>query len=442
MAAPKSTQEILRASMEAVAYQSKSGLYRELTAAFQKCIDNQITDQRSFGALGLGAIIQRYTGMAIQVILDPTPGVINAMALPVILDGNSPLLAPYKDMGLAMQVDAGKVTHEKILPITRDLRGTIDLTAGRVSGVLSKLPTEIYLSVGLWYGSPLTAEEIAAITIHEIGHVFTGFETLLYSTTTNITLASAKRDINALESQEARIELVFEVAQVLGLKPAEVSAKWTDPSLDDGAFQALFLAAVGHHESISSAGAGRYDLRSSEVMADQFAVRHGAGRALATGLFKMGGSPARSSVASTTIHTVKEARKLATVALGLASPFAVPVLIGTVLLVVGYLTFADPEFKIYDDPAERIERIRKDLIQNLKTQRMNPKIRDVLLRDIEDVEAAGKQLHDHRTLLNWLWIWVGSNRRRQYNQMRLEQELEKMVNNDIFVKAAKLQSML
>jgi hypothetical protein len=437
MASSTSTRGIIQDSLEAIAYQPKSGLFRDLTLAFQRCVDEQIADQKTFLSLGLGDIVFRHTGLIVQFKLDPSQGAVNAQVMPVFLDPDSPLMQAYKRLGLGDLVDSITVTHDRILPLCRELTGSIDLGRSKVSGVFSKLPTDALLGSGLWLSAGLTAEEIAAVTIHEIGHVFTYFEALTTSVTTNVTLACAKRDINLMTDQVHRLELVYEVANYLKVK-LDKPDSLADPALSDVTFQSVFLAAQGGDSVPSSAGSGTYDLRNSEVVADQFATRHGASRALAGGLFKiMRGSEADRSMA---VHIISETIRLG-VRIGIASinP-AFTAIMG--LSALAYLTFADPELKQYDDPRERLERIRSDLVQVLKTRRFDAKVRTTLLADIEVVESFAQQLHNHRTFFNWLWIWVGSNRRRQFRQMRFEQELEKMVNNDIFVKAAKLQSML
>lgn len=445
MSGSTSTKNLVKASMEAIAYQGQSGLFRELTAAFQQCIDRNIKDQKEFMALNMGEIVARHTGMAIQFKLDPQVGLINACAMPVILDANSPFLQAYKELGYGAYTDSWTTTHEKILPLCRSLRGSIDRGRSRVTGVFTKLPTDILMGSGLWLTLRLNAEEIAAICIHEIGHVFTYFESLLQATTTNITLACAKRDINKMPSKEERLQLVFEMAEFMQVK-LDNAEKLADPTTRPEVFCSIFLAAAGSRVR-SSAGANQYDLRSSEVVADQFAARHGAGRATATGLHKMNAAFDPTLTAPIWLHYITEVIKLSVMAIGLAAgaaaaPVAAVAMLGLVgLAVMGYLANPFVEFKIYDDPKERLDRIRKDLIQSLKTVRFDAKQRAVLVRDIDEIAELVNTIHGARTLMNMLWIYVGPNRRAQFKQMRFEQELEKLVNNDIFVKAAKLQTL-
>lgn len=437
-------KSIAREAMEAIAYQgSSSGLFRDLTAAFRVCADKAITDQKSYMALNMGDIVFRHTGLAIQFKLDGQVGLINACAMPVLLDGNSPLLQVYRELKLGALVDAYTTTHEKILPICRDLRGMIDLKRGKVSGVFSKIPTDILMGSGLWLNNFLTPEECAAVCIHEIGHVFTYFESLLWTTSTNITLASAKRDINKMTDPNERIKLVFEVAEFMQAK-IDDAERLADPKLSDVTFSTVFLSAATSPDVRTSSGSNTYDMRSSEVVADQFAARHGAGRHIVTGLYKMHASAHDTRLKPVWMHFVSEVVKIG-VYVGITVTGAAASLptAGVYLLISAaiYLGLANPELKIYDDPKERFERVKHDLIQSLKTQRYSPKERQILVDDIAEIEAVIKTMHNRRTFMNTIWILVTPNRRRQYSQMKIEQELEKLVDNDIFVRAAQLQSI-
>lgn len=447
MSSNKNYKTIAKEALEAIAYQgSASLLFRDLTAAFQACIDQRIVDQKPFIALGLGDIVFRHTGLAIQFKLDMRPGLVNACAMPIILDGNSPFTQLMRQLGYGFAIDNWTTTHEKILPLSRDLRGMIDLKKGRVSGVFSKIPTEIQMGSGLWLVAGLTAAEVAAICIHEIGHVFTYFEALLWTTTTNITLQCAKMDINKMPNAEHRLKLVFEVAEFMQVK-LDDAEKLADPQLADVKFYTIFLAAKADGNVRSSAGNLGYDMRSSEVVADQFAARHGSGRALATAMYKMSVLYDDAAVKPVWFHYITETKKILTAAgmvVGagmIAAPAGVVIGLLWVFGALLYISGANPELKIYDDPKERLLRIKHDLVQSLKTQRYNPKERDVLLRDIQEIEDIIKTMNGSRTMMNMLWIYAGSERRKQYNQMKIEQELEKLVDNDIFVRAAQLQSL-
>lgn len=437
-----SASSIYRDSLEAIAYQGKtSPLYRDLTFAFQRCIDERIISNNKFGALGIDDIIFRHTGIKAEVKLDPSRGLINACAYPIILDSSNPFTQMWHELGYTAHVDDWTHTQKRILPFTRDLKGSIDLGKSRVTGVFSKIPTQIYMGDGLWTNTTMTAAEIAAICLHEIGHVFTFFEMLLHTTTTNLTLMCAKRDINRAPNKEERLKLVFEVANVLGAR-VDNAEKLADPRTQDADFIAIYLSAISNGSINSTTAAGaKYDLRSSEVAADQWANRHGAGLALTMGLAKL---PGYSSYKMPIFaHAAVDILMLtARIAMMVFSATAAPIMVALAgMWVLGWLAVGDPEFRIYDDPAERLHRIRKDIVQILKSNIHDKKVRAALLQDLNEIDPFIAQYKDYRSIMNRLWIFVGSNRRAQYKQMRLEQELESISNNNLFVAAAKLQQL-
>ena len=439
-------KEVVRSSLEAIAYQGgPSPLFRDLTLAFQKVISEGLDTPRKFNELKLGDLIRKHTGLNVELKLDRDTSLVNAYAIPILLDPNNPFVQWVHDCGHATAAEDWTTTERKILPMCADMRGTLDLTRSKVTGVFTKIPTEIHMGAGLWRHAGMTAAEVAAICLHEIGHVFTFFEMILHTATTNLTLMCAKRDINKMPSQEERVKLVYKVSESLQAK-IENPERLADPKTTAGEFLAIFMAAVANDTGIASTtGKGRkFDLRSSEVAADQWANRHGSGRDLALGLGKMfirytdAGRPIF-------VHAVMDVLVLggylALAILGITTGAIFPTVILAVTT-IGYLGFLDPEFRIYDDPKERVDRLRSDTIQNLKSNLFDDNTRKILLEDLRAIDKVIASLHDYRTIMNRLWIFLGSNRRTNYKQMRLEQELMAISNSNLWVNAAKFQQTL
>ncbi len=439
---------VAKSSLEAIAYQGgPSPLYRDLVLLFQRAIDEDRSgtggtySPRKFEALNIGAVVRKHTGLNIDIKLDRDLNLVNACALPIILDPNNPFLQWIHDIGLGEVAEDWTTTRKKILPLTKELRGAIDLHHSKVSGVFSKIPTEIYMGAGLWRRAGMTAGEVAAICLHEIGHVFTFFEMILHTTTTNLTLMCAKRDINKMPSHEERVKLVYDVADALEVKVENVD-KLASPNTAPTDFMAIFMAATSNSGMANTTQhGGKYDLRSSEVAADQWANRHGAGRDLALGLGKMyhGDVASMPIFIQAFIDIIGLCRWIALVVFGAAMMPALSAII--VLLTLGWLGLADPEFRIYDDPQERLLRLRKDTVHNLKSNLYNAKVREILLADLKQIDEIAAKFKDYRSIMNRLWIFIGSNRRAQYKQMRLEQELENLSNSNLFVAAAQLQTI-
>ena len=422
-------------SQEAINFQANSMLLQDLTFAFQNYISSGKYDQKGMDLLNLSKIVQKHTGLNLEFKV--MPGELNAFAVPPFLDPNSPLMDRFRIFGLDSVEQLGDyhMSFKKVTAFTKELRGSIDREHGRVSGVFSKILTSVTIGSGLWERAKLTPEEVAAVCLHEIGHVFTFLECLMQTATMNMVLVSANQALAKTTEMNHRLQLVFETELALGVK-VEDKESLARPNIKPDTFNAVFLKAAMDPTLRSSAGSATYDLRSSEFLADQFAARYGAGRALVTGLDKMmramGGQHRRSlatHIAVQAIWTVYYGLQL------VATPIA-----GAIIIVL-LLIFANPEAKVYDDPAERLLRIRNDLVQSMKDPSLPAKTREQLVKDIELVDKAREGVVDRRSYFTYIWMAVSSKRREQFKQMRFQQEIEGLVNNEFFVKSQQLKNL-
>lgn len=428
----------LRPSLEAIQYQGKSGLFAELKLVYQELMDdpNKSRDAVEKCNMAVENIVKRYTGLKVEFKIDPSAGYYNAWAMFPVLDINNPLLVFWRD---AYGFEQAHMSLRQIKKVSDTLRGELDLQKGRVSGVFAKLLCKLRVSPDFFRDNRFTAGEIAAVTIHEIGHCFTYFEKLLSTVSINMAIATAAAELQKSEDPKVRLELVHEAAKVLDTKfdEPEALAQEKDPSV----FQAVLIKATLDNHLHSSGNASTYDLRSCEFLADQFAVRQGAGRDLVTGMDKMErtfGSTPRSTAAYISIEISRFALSLFGLMVFLGG-FWTMIVGGVVTLMT--LANGNYEAKIYDDPNERMSRMKNDLVQTLKDTRLDPVLRQQILSDLEIIDGVKDEWKDHRSLYNYLWIACTSKRREQFKQFRFQQELEKLINNDLFVKANKLETL-
>lgn len=427
----------LRPSLEAIQYQGKSGLNTELTLLYRDLIESKDLSKASLAKVNAAVekVIKKYTGLTTEFKISPEAGSYNAWAMFPLLDLNNPLLVFWRN---ALGVEQHRVTLSQVKKVSDTLRGEIDLQKGRVSGVFANLKSKLRISPDFFTNPKFTEEEIAAITMHEIGHCFTYFEKLLSTVSINMAISTAAAELAQTEDPKIRIELVYETSKFLDA-PVEDPEKLAEEKSEE-AFQAVLIKATIDKHLHSAGNASTYDLRSCEFLADQFATRQGAGRALATGLDKMMRLYGHTSTYSTPAYVAVESAKFALTILALV--FATPpiaALIGVQILMS--LTLGAHEGRIYDDPNERVSRIKNDLIQTLKNTAIDPELRHQILKDLEVIDAVRDELKDRRTLMNYIWIACTSKRREQFRQLRFQQELEKMINNEMYVTASKLEDV-
>ena len=423
-------------SQEAVAFQGgRSKLFNELSARFALLIEGGKWSQLELDKLKLGDLVLKETGLNIDFRLELN--LINASAMPPVFDVNNPLLDRFRVYGYdtAESIDEIVVSYRKITSFTKELRGSIDRKNARVTGVFSKFLNTVRIGTGLWDVAKMTPEEVAATTLHEIGHVFTFIETLTQTVTLNMVLGSATQALAKLDKSEQRVELIYETEKALDVK-LEDAKGLAESRLSSTTFQALFLKATMDAKLHNATGSSTYDMRSSEFVADQFAARHGAARALFTGLDKLNSALGADHRIASGWWVVVEAMKIALIIIQFIGWPVAAILTYTIIL-----TFSNFEARAYDDPGERFKRIRHDLVQALKDTTLSRTTHERITSDIKFIDEAIVGVNDHRSVMNWIWIALTPGRRRQYSQMRFQQELEQLVNNDLFLKASQLKNL-
>lgn len=419
-------------STEAIDYQAGSPLFRDLTDCIQEFMQAPRDTDQALRQTGIVEAIKKHTGLSIDLKVER--GMTNAYALPILIDPNGPFVQPWNRMGWGDMIAEEVTTIREIQRYSDTLRGQIDLTSGRVSGVFSNLTVGGVLGTGLWSFAKLTAAEVAAILLHELGHVFTFFENLTRTMTENMILATAIQGMNRTQDRKERLELVQQVSRSLDVpfdKPESVATM-------KGETFATLVIKKKVDQLASATGSAVYDLRGAEFSADQWATRQGAGRALVEALDKIyvvfGEGHRRSLGENVALDIVTT---LAAIVVSIIPP--VGIFIATLTFI--YFTVADVEGKQYHDPLERVVTVRKDLIQSLKQKDLTEESRKAILNDIAGIDAIAKGMLDYRSWANWLYIRLTPGRRKQYNEMRFQQELELLANNDLFVHAATLQTL-
>lgn len=423
-------------SQEAISYQGKSLFLRELTLAFQTLMDRSQPDAKFVASLGLEKMVMRHTGLLTHFEIDLESDEVDISAYVPILDANSPL---FGEAALAIRgaKDVISESHENLLTYCRTLRGCVHREQGRVSGIFSKIICPVIIARGSWVHLAVSAEEMAAMVLHELGHLFSAYETLTQTATTNMVLASAAQFLDETADPTLRLQLVHQTAMEINVTiddPAAVAAKETKGEV----FADIILKAMADRELASDAGSLQYDLTSAEFVADQFCVRYGGGRALATGLdkYQRRFNPAyrRGLAMHHTTQAVRTGLSLLTV--------AVPYLkILTTVAAVYMLSNGHVMNDSYDQPDARLGRIKNDLVQVLKDTKIDRKVRHQILLDIEVIDSLREGVKDRLGYFTYLWIACTSSRRKQFSQMRLQQELESLVNNNLFVTSSKLSHM-
>lgn len=378
----------------------------------------------------LKAVVQQHTKLNIVFDLKHQGP---SVSFPKV-DRNHPLLNAMRRQftdskdGLKIIKEAGGRAH-----------GAVNLKTGYVSGVFTEIESTIYLPLGLLYDKKFSPEEIAAITLHEIGHVFVYFEFLTRLVTTNQVMAGISRALDKTSTQKEREVILLSAREALRIKNFDIEelSKTTDRRV----VEAVLVSNVVR-ESRSELGSDIYDENSYEYLADQYATRYGAGRYLVTSLDKLYKSSWSMGTRSLPAYIFIEGVKLALLVASIGVTAVVgPVGLITAIYFVLIPGLADSQLDaMYDRPKIRLKRIRNQLVERQKLKDLPAEQHEDIKEDIRLIDDTLKDYNTRVQVLGLLAMHVFGIGKERFDAERLQQELESIAANDLFGRAHDLRN--
>lgn len=319
---------------------------------------------------------------------------------------------------------------------TKAIVGKVNLTKNWVEGAYAQAELQLCLPMCLFYDMPYygmrlgyTAREYAAVILHEVGHAFTYFEFMDRTLTTNQVLSGISRGLT--EKDPRQKQAIFTTAKDVMKMDAKQSLALDKVENDKEASAILLACAIDR--SVSELGGSIYDTVSCEQVADQYALRCGAGRHLVIALDKL--------------PQIDRANGFTFVALGtmiLAFSFVSTAYLMLLLLYVAIgameIGLASKEAN-YDNGPSRITRIKHQLVEKLKTVKLSEEAKKDVISDIEEIE---KMAANHSDEMHWFEkaaYLLRPSFRKAHDYEILQKELEQLASNELFVKAAKLSTL-
>ena len=111
------------------------------------------------------------------------------------------------------------------------------------------------------------------------------------------------------------------------------------------------------------------------------------------------------------------------------------------IAIIGVVLIAgDADNPTYDRPGERFKRIRDQIVENLKDKKLNEDSIHRLRADLAAIDEVLATVNDRRQWLGAVVDMISNNARKVRNQEILQQELEDIAVNELFVKAAALSA--
>ena len=361
------------------------------------------------------------TGVKVNLLLN-TGILLNAFAIPPDLNKN--IIASYDFFKYVMT----NADHVKMMDEAekagKDAVGTIDVTNAKIGGVFSDHEYVIGMSHQIMILPVFSPEEAAAIFCHELGHIMTVLYYSTYFSRVNHVMQAFSTAYADAETSEVRVKLLgiaMDKLDINSIHPVD-TAKVTNERI---VVQLLVNEYAVNTKSTS--GAKLLDSKTCEALADQFAIRMGAGHHLSSALFKM----MTVMSPSTTIKILYPFALLKSLIMTIANLSVLPVHI----LIRYTLDLDNP----YDPPKRRIDRMRNELVSSLKQMDRNDPSRKIVQEEIRKIDIMSKALIADLPMFGQLleMIYHPLSIKRRVDA-RFFSKLEDMTNNNLFVSANKL----
>lgn len=432
-------------SMEAIRYQGRSVLFHDLVSAFEnlrsfpKRWDPELQAPAAFNdndlnTVRLSDIVFKHTGMRVsfRAYDDDT----SFYADPPLVDAKNPYVKLISEVTSERAARSALDRHQRVLRLSKESIASVDLKNGRVGGVFSSLFSTIYVPVYTVADENITTEELAAGLLHELGHIFSVFETIAETVAINMVVNSAVSAAQEDKDPVRTYKLISDSYSTLGMSPppAEVTEN-VDPRVLTPVLLSTMFSELKKIRSVS--GAHEHDARSIEAMSDQYCVRHGASIYLASLMHKLGKDLlpdyGRGDYAFYAVQALRYG-----LLVGLAV-WSLPV--GLTVTAIGtFLCYNAAEMDdAIAEPSERMATIKADLVQLLKDRKLVPEQRKQVLHDIETVDALRAQVKEHGGLIRFIYRNMVPKGRRVAAVRDFQKGIEELVGNDLFVSAARFQ---
>lgn len=427
-------------STELLTAEAKRPLGRKIEAIVERWVTSE--DPVSFYKVkdlkDLSKIVEDETGMLVDFSIQPTLQV-NAFARTIAIPGHQSSAYLLTKLGSTANV-TGKSTPSDLLKVK------IDLEKGKVSNsIFTGLRSQVIIFTGLVKRPTvkLTAEEITAIIIHELGHVFNQYMTLGEYVWLSYLLQDGVEVVLGKKPNKYNLEVLSADGLEKWAKDKDlVKAVKEEPS-EANIRRAILSAHANAPRHHITSGESLLSLAREEQAADFFASRMGYARASVTAHVKMERVYRANYRRSNTAHMAAEAIKVVS---GLGALFSagtavvLPVFWIPAIAFIAMNRVVDfrADSPLYDKPLDRLLKFRLDLIAQLKQLKDDKETQRTILEDIKVIDGLIKDFKQHTTAWEMLTAFMLPTARRQRHQRAREQRFERLMHNDLFIAAQQL----
>lgn len=326
-------------------------------------------------------------------------------------------------------------------------QGEIDNKHAKISGVMSKY--NHYLNMEYWQlfkFARLTPREATAVLLHEVGHLYTFVELGMKTDRTNQILNEISNSFKNKEPASKRRYLLVDLEE-MGMIEKDTVEKLAKE--ERHIIMSAKLYGAIYKKYFNSSISLEYTDITGETVADDFSSKFGYAAELATGLHKLTKkfkdhyeTWAKYDFYKSIILTLAACIILPPVGmifLGFNLGSIALNLIGTFF---GKLFYRDNGMT-YDDNRNRIDRLRRFLINKLKSKNIPKGVRESTLASLETVEKAVSCWKDDQDydMFTKIIMFFSNDRCEIEKNIKIERDLENLASSRLYQASAKLANI-
>lgn len=428
-------------SSEAISQQIDHPLVNALIEEINKYRNAELTNLEDFlakfkgktkGTITLTDIIKKYTNLSVSF---------DYYKHPIMFDVSYPVLS--LDSIKQPPCFKSNIDCKKAVSRLKSTLGSVDFGKVWVDGFFSELSITIGLGSVVWMKDALkgkgycSSEEIVAVIMHEIGHLFVFFEELFAVTTRVLTTESEVDDILGIgkNNRKLRLQLIEDISRKENLKSLPENLELVDDKTH--LFELLLTSTMTNIPTVGITS--YYSNTIPEYAADDFVVRMGLGNALAVALNKVS-DMVTSGVRTVDTFTCLISYVRALIASRIVDKNKVDVFLDTVL----FLEYRAFDRMLYGTNYERMTSILEASIGRLKTlanQSYNPK---PIIANIRNIEEMLKGVSDNNKdgLFKTIIGTIIPSLNRANRDKVIADILKSMLNNLLSVSGIELRNLL
>ena len=422
-------------SNEFISHQRGYRLKNQMVAIIEPYMGLKGNTFEIFNKTPLPKIIKNFTGLNINFSDTEDSDPDGAYTLPPAIKTDNIFIRDKVFAGYSDEELKGYLNNsfDKLKGLNVKMSGLVNPHTSKVSGVFSELLCVIAMGKDYLSKKIYTTEEVVAIILHEMGHLFCYYMYIADVTRTNIVLSVLNRSGYFQSDKNIKVKILEKLEKDLDY---EIPEKEQMTTMDENG---TYMVVIAQHlrKNRSELNTPLYDERTFEFLSDQFSTMHGAGAALVTGLhktYKKYGVVVKkdhynimSSVNRFVVLLVKYS--------GVLGPFT---LLAWFNMLGGFSSLkTSPD--LYDDSMTRHRKVKEQLIGKLKQRNLSKIEKSTILNDIETIDIILRtyqeakdplELAFYKSIMSWY--------RKKESVAKLNHDYESLVYNPFFHQSAKL----